>query len=55
MAELPAIDAKNPVDRICDALESIVEGLNVIIDLTAKRAVKENVMSEREYKDLFNE
>lgn len=53
MAELPEV-AKNPFDRVVDALESIVEGLNILIDITAKRAVCDKVMSEKEYKELFD-
>jgi hypothetical protein len=54
MAELPFVE-KGPFDRMIDALESIVEGLNILIDISAKRAVVDKVMTESEYKELFNE
>lgn len=54
MAELPIVE-KNPLDRVVEALESIVEGLNIMIDISAKRAVVDKVMTESEYKELFNE
>jgi hypothetical protein len=54
VANLPEVQ-KNHFDRVVEALESIVEGLNILIDMSAKRAVKDNVMSESEYKELFNE
>ena len=54
MAELPVVE-KGPFDRVVDALESIVEGLNILIDMSAKRAVIDKVMTEKEYKDLFND
>jgi len=52
MANLPEVP-KNHFDRVVEALESIVEGMNILIDMSAKRAVKDKVMTDTEYKELF--